>query len=131
MTPAVSDSLAILIGTLKNGVTDAIGFIKSVAPDLWRMAQQQVRTEMRMEYIWGGIGIISLVIGSLLMVSINGNRKKDPDFLDSDRGYFTGLMTAIFIVAGLIIILINGHMLVQRLSNPDWYALKIIRTTAR
>lgn len=110
-------------------LTQLVQMLKEIAPEIWRIARQQVTVEI----ITGLLQYVVLTVFFVVAIKPAVHLwNKDDYTCNSDAELvrmFTGLGIGIYAFAWLLVTVFGlfGEI-VGRLLNPDWYAIEVLRS---
>lgn len=116
---------------LEEGIIEVIELVKNVAPEIWRIALLQVRTEI----VQNAIFIVLMVIPIPILVKTTRYLyKRFKEELDNyprghEERYFLGLFfMGILIITEFIVLPNLISSVVARIINPEFYAIQLLLT---
>ncbi len=111
----------------KELLTELISLIKGTAPELWRIAQQQVTVTIYQNVTWIGFFIVAIIVLTFVFMYAR-QRAKEDTFSDWDVAL---ILAPIFIVFSIAAVLIFANDLIGYAMNPEYYAIKVLLRLVR
>lgn len=111
----------------KELLTELISFIKGTAPELWRIAQQQVTVTIYQNVTWIGSFIVAIIVLTFIFMYAR-QRVKENTFSDWETVL---IIAPIFIVFSVIAVLVFANDLIGYVMNPEYYAIKVLLRLVR
>ncbi len=93
-----------------------LGVIEGVAPEVWRIALQQVAVNVRVSFVW------IVVLGGLVVAAACFSYGKFKEGIDTEEGYgwaLAALVASLFALAA-------GSGIYAMMANPEYAAIKIL-----
>lgn len=100
--------------------------LSAVAPDIWRIALRQVWLETLQFGLWAGVALLVLVLS--LVGLKKATRKEAKEAYDSDDAAVWGLACLMVAVIAGIVFMVAATALISYIGNPEWEAVRILRS---
>lgn len=101
---------------------ELVDLVKSTAPELWRIAIQQVFVQA----VGYGLGVVALLAFGLYFLWVAVQIKRSENYSqdeDAPSQYGLSLFASIALFSGLLILL---YQVLGRLINPEFYAIELL-----
>lgn len=118
-------------GDIGNLIQQLIDLVKSTAPELWRIAMQQVTVNKINSILFAIVGIAFLVFGICHMVYGNKQYNKEEnttDYWDTHAYLFVSILT---LVSGFFILIWCVPTFVGYVVNPEYYAIDVLMSLVK
>ncbi len=110
-------------------LTQLVQMLKEIAPEVWRIARQQVTVEIITGLLQYVVLTVFFVVAIKFTVHLwnkdNYTCNSDADLVRVFIGFGIGIYAFIWLVATVFDLF--GEI-VARLLNPDWYAIEVLRS---
>ena len=109
---------------------DVVAVVEGIGELASPMAQEAWRLAVRQTYVTGATCLLGVIVGIACLVGatsliMRGIRESaQGDFGDDGFGWIIG--GAACAVTGMVLAIPCGHMAIQALFNPEWYAITIL-----
>lgn len=112
---------------MQDKLLELITRLEQIAPEIWRIAVQQVIVEARLNVFWGIIMAIAALasgFGAFLLFGVAISDETD----SNDEGMFMGFGVFVSFIAfvALLIAISNFTSAYRNFANPEWQALQLL-----